>query len=282
MDTLEGSLLNWRFTKRLTSVLIAVVMVVILSDLVFVILLPNSPRVLNFEFDVDQEANLATWVNTTLDLMAGLSAFLMGWVVLHYSDAKRKRWIALGWVLIGLIFVYLSADDASTLHEWLSGSMITVLGAVGLDKSNMSATVYWNIWIFVLGIPGLIAAFLMLRFLYLNIWKIRRARWLVIIGFVLLVSNPLTELAESQVVVVDDAEIVPTMETLQVENPAAWRWFKVFNLIQEATEMLAVVFFLAGFLCAGEALLHSRSSVVDKPNRQPATDNPLPLARKAT
>jgi hypothetical protein len=265
LKTLEGTLLHRPFIKRLVNFLVVMTIFLIITDIVFAILNPTGSYVLNFEFDIDNEANWTTWFNSTLDLLAGLVAFLVAWVVLNYTNTKARRWTIAGWVFTGLIFVYLSMDDTSTLHETLNRSFQHFLEQHGMSISTLGALLWANLWVLILGIPGIIVALLMLRFLYRNIWKVPQARWLIVAGFVLLASNPITEIAEGKSL--EHLDSIPSIYDLYFEHPQEWRMFKVFNLVQEGTELFAVICFMASFLLAGEALLTGSSQNVLTPVR---------------
>lgn len=67
-------------------------------------------RFVKHQIDLDREGNVATWCQSS---MLAITGFL-GLVLLHL----RKR---LGWLWIGLGFLYLSCDELAQIHEWVGG-----------------------------------------------------------------------------------------------------------------------------------------------------------------
>lgn len=67
-------------------------------------------------FAVNDESNIPTWFSSALLL---LSALLLA-IIARYHVQKRDRY-ARHWVMLSVIFFYLSADETGKLHEKMAG-----------------------------------------------------------------------------------------------------------------------------------------------------------------
>lgn len=108
---------------KLLAVLIGIALVLAAIDLV-----SQAPRYYPFTFPewrrvdrvfhMGREANVPTWYSAILMFLAG---FLLALIAAAKRQGKdRFRW---HWLLLSLIFIYLSADEAAVLHEEL-GSLL--------------------------------------------------------------------------------------------------------------------------------------------------------------
>jgi hypothetical protein len=257
MQSLEATLVSSKFINRLGFTLGFLVILLCLAHLVFIVFIPDSPPFFQFQLNVDLEGNWATWFNSTLDLVAGIAALLIAWL----STVRQQRYSMVGWLLAAAIFIYLSMDDAAGIHDWLSNTV-----ALGIDWLGITTPIIqeykYRMWMVVLGVPGLIASLVMLRFITRDVWETPRARWLIIAGFLLLVSNPLTEVVESNIIAAAGYETFPGLEVIKSEHYSAWQQLQWVTIVQEATEMLSMVLFAAGFLYAGQALILNHQSAL--------------------
>lgn len=75
-------------------------------------------------FNVAREESLPTWFST-------LQFFFIGALMWVISLLRRKKEQKLFWILSGIFFVFLSADDASKIHERIGHSLkeIVEIGA---------------------------------------------------------------------------------------------------------------------------------------------------------
>lgn len=62
--------------------------------------------------DVDNEVSIPTWFSQLLLLVPAILGY-----VLYRSAAARKAGIHYYWALLGLLFLFLSADEGASLHE---------------------------------------------------------------------------------------------------------------------------------------------------------------------
>ncbi len=251
MPSLEAALVSNKFINRLTVFLSVLVVLLCVAHLVFLVFIPDSPYFLQFQFDVDREGNWATWFNSTLDLIAGGAALFIAW--LHWMRKERSRTI--GWFLAATILIYLSMDDAAQIHDRLAVFISSIIDSLGITTPIIQKFKE-RMWIVVLGVPGIIAALIMLRFITRDVWHTPRARWLILIGFLLLVSNPITEAIETAIIYsAGYGSAFPGEEIFKAEHYDIWQQLQWATVTQEATEMLAVVLFTAGFLYAGQPLV---------------------------
>ncbi|MBD3629487.1 hypothetical protein [Cyclobacterium sp.] len=66
-------------------------------------------------FDFNQEANVPAFFSSLLLLMASGLLFLI------YFNKKKKNRKSIGWLGLALVFVFLSLDEATQIHEFLIG-----------------------------------------------------------------------------------------------------------------------------------------------------------------
>lgn len=78
-------------------------------------------------FHVADEANITSWYSAVLLLM---SAFLLG--VIAAVKHQQKSPYARHWTFLGLIFLYLSMDEASRIHELVGFWLHDLLGTSGI------------------------------------------------------------------------------------------------------------------------------------------------------
>jgi hypothetical protein len=100
---------------------------------------------INLFLDLDGEANLPAWYSSMqLFLIAGLLA------VFAYIRFNRKDKTSWRLVLLPIVFVVLSLDEAAKIHEWLGGKT-----DVFLPGESRKLTMFWStgIWMFLFGIP---------------------------------------------------------------------------------------------------------------------------------
>ncbi len=65
-----------------------------------------------FEFFINNEGNIAVFWNTLLLLLTSLVAFVLASAKFSQGDKYRYEWL-----LLGLVFLYLSVDESSVIHE---------------------------------------------------------------------------------------------------------------------------------------------------------------------
>ena len=68
-----------------------------------------------FEFFINNEGNIATFWNTLLLIITSALAFVIGSAKFSQKDKYRFEWL-----LLGLVFLYLSMDESAIIHEKFS------------------------------------------------------------------------------------------------------------------------------------------------------------------
>ena len=80
-----------------------------------------------WRLDVDTEQSVYTWLSSSLLLVAAFLLFLIS-----SEQARRKNPFVLHWMLLSVVFVFLSLDESVSLHEWASAYIGRAIGAGGL------------------------------------------------------------------------------------------------------------------------------------------------------
>jgi len=160
-------------------------------------------------FDLAHEHSLATWMTVGVWTMLGGVCALLG------ALGGRRSWY-----LLAAFFVYLSADDATMLHERV--------GWMG-DAAVPTSTVYT--WVVVLGPVLALCGVLIFRKLWIELADDPRGRLPLLLAFGALGFALLLELAEK-----------PAVES-------GWRWrgfhaYRYTQTIEEACELFAPVLLL--------------------------------------
>lgn len=103
-------------------------------------------------FDVSREGNIPTWFSSSLLLIC---SFLL----LAVTLMKRKEGdqFALHWGALAVIFLFLSLDEASSIHEWLIRPVRSALGTDGF---------LYYAWVVPYGVALLALALLYLGFIF--------------------------------------------------------------------------------------------------------------------
>jgi hypothetical protein len=105
-------------------------------------------------FNVTFEANIPTWYSVVLLLLATLFSFLIAGYALQHKLQWRIHWVGMM-----LVFLYLSVDEAASIHEAFTTPT--------RELFNTTGYLYFS-WIFV-GVPvALVIAALFLPF----VWKL--------------------------------------------------------------------------------------------------------------
>ena len=104
-----------------------------------------------WRLDLDVEQSIYTWFSTVL--LASAAALLSVLATAVWHSGRPYRW---HWALLALIFLGLSADEALSLHEWLSGYVSDALGTDGY---------LYFAWVIPLGLAALIGLVAYLPFI---------------------------------------------------------------------------------------------------------------------
>lgn len=138
------------------------------------------------QFNLATENVISSWYSSML-----LLAVAIGSVIAFASDTKAPpqkgflRWLHFGWLLFGALFAGLSLDEMGSLHERLG--MLSQLNFWGQDVLG---------WAYVMAPAIVLVAVFMLAFGWLHVRRVRPAFWLIVLGVVLFVSDPVLEQVE--------------------------------------------------------------------------------------
>jgi hypothetical protein len=265
--SLEAAIFSKRFITLSISTLVVVLGLLVVSSVIFVLVWPESWLFIRFQVDVDNEGNWATWFSSTIDLLTGIVAFINAWLINRRAHSSLSN-DAIGWMISGCVFIYLGMDDAAQIHEHTAGFFSWVIDWAKLYLPFVER-LRWYIWIPALGIPGAIILTAICKFLYRNMWAVRSARWLLLAGFILFMSNPITEVIGTYFETPKDGSpFRQTAEQLYLNDYDSWLALKVVNLVQETSEMAGVICFLSGFLLFGESLIGGAVPLAIRPSPQ--------------
>lgn len=203
--------------KRIAVWLILIAVGLVLASLAgsFSTHVLGHPRLLGFVrlFNVDTEGNIPSWY-ASICLLAG-SILLAAIARLQPRDATPK---ASDWQTLSIIFLFLSIDELSSIHELLIDPLRAVLGTTGI---------FHFAWV----IPyGLLATFLGLKYLkFLACLPARIRRSLVVAGLLYLSGALGMEMADGQ------------YASLYGEQNLT---YAVLTTIEESLEMLGLIVFV--------------------------------------
>lgn len=137
-------------------------------------------KYLYVQFHLAAENVLATWYSSTMLFGAGLGSLLCA--VIDRESGGRRDWLSYGWLILGAIFILLSADEVGSIHERVG--MMPEMNLFGSEELG---------WSKVLAVPIGIVAVFMAAFGWL---RVRRSPWafgLLVLAVGLYVINPVLE-----------------------------------------------------------------------------------------
>ena len=109
------------------SVLTSVTSSIVISTVVVVGNIDTNLSNRLFEFlNVNHEGNFPTWLSSTLLTLNGL-----GLLVIAYIKRQMAQPYFLNWLVLGIIFFFLSLDETASLHESSISTLRDVLGTGG-------------------------------------------------------------------------------------------------------------------------------------------------------
>lgn len=121
------------------------------------------------KFDLDLEANdLPTWYQSSTLLLCSVILLVIAFVRKSLNDVDTKFW-----GLMSAIFLYLSIDEAVSIHEQLS---------VPLRQATDAHGIFFFSWV----IPGFVLLMVLFAMVFKSMWRLSpTTRWLFIIsGFI--------------------------------------------------------------------------------------------------
>jgi hypothetical protein len=251
MRSPDSFVFNPKVVKYITSSLVVLMCLSIGLHILFVVLFPNTPEVIQTRFNVGNEGNWPTWLNGTLFLIAGFSAFLVG-LLNHHQLSSSSRRTVFGWMGIAAGLGLLAIDEQLALHDALRAIIQDFLVNT---IPGFSPRLGFYMWYIVLGVPGIIIATAILYCVYRQLWRFRWPRYLIIVAILLLLSNPISEFLED----------LPRQFDSNLSKSFIVLWDNIFMAIQESTEMLAPILLTNAFLWVGYEFINESQKKSDTP-----------------
>lgn len=133
-------------------------------------------------WNITREDGVASWFGTTQTWMVGLTALLLYLVQRH--DIGKPKWRRLGWLIVGLVLLYLAMDDGAEFHERVG---TTVEEMFGDPESEAPGIGFFPSYVWQAVFLPLLSAFavFVLLFVYREL-KTRADRLLVVAALILL------------------------------------------------------------------------------------------------
>jgi hypothetical protein len=182
-------------------------------------------------FDLNIESNVPTWYSS--------AAFLVTAVTLGVVAAVKRRQrdaFAWHWTILAVMFVYLSLDEVSRLHEHWGVVLEQPLGF--LRTARKAGGMFRNLWVIPAGLLAMVVGLIYLRFLRHLPGETRRL--FVISGMLFIAGAVGMEMIGSR---------------FSALGLRAGAWFAVLVTIEELLEMGSIVLFLHGVLRYAETTI---------------------------
>src|SRR6267143_3832181 len=139
--------------RKLSITLGTVFVVLLVAHLVVALLryriIPESSLAEKMDqfFNMDREANFPTYFNTILLFMVAQTFFLMG----KSNKSNGNFYFRTYWYFLSVIFVFLSLDEAASVHEWLIDLMPHTFGIGGTGIFRFAWIIPYGIFVIALG-----------------------------------------------------------------------------------------------------------------------------------
>ncbi len=210
------------WVRSITIFWVACVVLVGVMDFFFYHLELLPGEILRRSFNIATEESLGTWISTSQSLLVGVIAA----AVFARSYRRFSLKSSLGWAVIAMFFIYISADDAAKLHERL-GTQFRVKYEYLAQTELETWFPSWSWQLFIAPFFIAIGAYI-----YYFLWSALAARlriW-VTFGFTLL----------AVAVAMDFVEGMPNQNSDSVAH--------LLRLTEELLEMFGTTVFLSVFL----------------------------------
>ncbi|MEP6583546.1 MAG: hypothetical protein ABJA90_04745 [Ginsengibacter sp.] len=178
----------------------------------------NITKFLLLQLDLAHENNLAAWYSSMLWLLVALMYIFCFMMDRGRFLKKTDRWINAGWIILSLAFAVLSLDELGSFHETIGDSRLFEI----FGKSEG-----WEVFYILVMLVGVF----MILFSWVRLRRMPLATAFMIVGALLLLSNPMQE----------DFEIESMRSSV---NPLLWRRPVIFTLLEEGSEIFATICFL--------------------------------------
>lgn len=81
------------------------------------------------QFNLNEENNIPTWFSSSMFLACSLLLVVIGWAKRSANSTDARSWL-----LLAAVFLYLSMDEASSLHEMLMPAGAAIVERAGLFR----------------------------------------------------------------------------------------------------------------------------------------------------
>jgi hypothetical protein len=175
------------------------------------------------KFDLDLEANnLPTWYQSSTLLLCSFLLLVIMFIRKSLKDIDTKFW-----GLMAAVFLYLSIDEAVSIHEQITVPLRQIVGAHGI---------LFFAWV----IPAILLIILLFTTIYKSMWRLSpTTRWsFVISGFIFVAGAVGMEMVGARYY-----EIF--LEPVKAPNDFA---YVVLTTVEEFLEMLGIALFVFSML----------------------------------
>ena len=155
--------------KKIVFILFLIIIGLTIARLVgqyYKVFVGDDPFILKIvgKFDLDEEANnLPTWYQSSTLLLCSVLLMVIAFIRKSLDDADTKFW-----GVMAAIFLYLSVDEAVSIHE-----QMTVPLRQGLDAHG----IWFSTWV----IPALFLLVILFVLIFKSLWRLSPVtRWLFI------------------------------------------------------------------------------------------------------
>lgn len=179
----------------------------------------NVTKFLLLQLDLAHENVLSAWYSSMLLFLVAIMCALCFMIDKKRFQTKADAYINAGWIILSLAFATLSLDELGSFHETIGDTALFEI----FGKSEG-----WQVFNIVIIVAG---AFMIL-FSWVRLRRMPFATALMILGALLLLSNPMQENFE-----------IETMRSSA--NPSQWKRPVIFILLEEGSEVFATICFLA-------------------------------------
>lgn len=192
-------------------------------------------------FSTVDEHSIAGWFAATLTFVVAMAAWA---IVILYQNSHATSWQRVGWIVIAVLFSYLSVDDGAAIHEHLGGGLKQT--AVVGDVINTYSSYSWHIVI----LPFFAAIGLFILVFLWDDLNHRHERIGILAAFSCLALAVGQDYIEGTIEEYDWFEA-----TYGIDSPTILHFAKS---LEECLEMLGMTLFLVVFL---SHLMHSWPSI---------------------
>ncbi|KAA3643044.1 MAG: hypothetical protein DWQ07_21240 [Chloroflexi bacterium] len=145
-----------KFAKQALFTILAILIILHILGLAMINLFPDLDFMQRLvrQFDLNDKENLPTLFGGLLLLFSGTLLFIIGFAKRRTNDTYSYHWL-----LLGLIFLYLSIDESITLHKYMLDVLGTLRDQLGslvvlLPLGLLALALGYFYWRFLTGLPN--------------------------------------------------------------------------------------------------------------------------------